>query len=67
MKYQVIRPFRDKNTGEIYEVGTILELTKKRANEILKADKYIEELAEIEEIKEPIINDEVQANIWVVE
>ena len=65
MKYQVIRPFRDKNTGEIYEVGTILELTKKRANEILKADKYIEE---IEEIKEPeTIKDVVQKNIWVVE
>lgn len=65
MKYQVIKPFRDKNTGEIYEVGTILELTKKRANEILKVDKFIEE---IEEIKEPeIIKDKVQENIWVVE
>lgn len=48
MKYQVIEMFKDKYTGEIYEVGTVLELTKKRATEILKVDKLIEEIAEPE-------------------
>ena len=62
MKYQVIKAFRDKYTNEIYEVGTILELTKKRANEILKVDKYIEEFEEPE-----ITNIEVQTNNCVVE
>lgn len=41
MKYEVISVFKDKNTKEIYEKGTILELTKKRANEILKVGELI--------------------------
>ena len=49
MKYIVIKKFKDKNTKEIYEVGTILELTKKRANEILKVDKLIEKIEESNE------------------
>lgn len=57
MKYEVIQVFKDKYSGEIYEVGKILELTKKRANEILMVDalikEYIEPEKENEEVKEP--------------
>lgn len=42
MKYKVIVKFKDKHTKEVYEVGTILELSKKRVNEILKVGKFIE-------------------------
>jgi len=54
MKYEVIQVFKDKYSGEIYEVGKILELTKKRANEILMVDALIKEYIEPEkENKEP--------------
>ena len=46
MKYQVIKKFKDKYSGEIYEVGSILEITKKRAKEILSVNKLIEEYEE---------------------
>lgn len=62
MKYQVIEVFKDKNTGEIYEIGTILELTKKRATEILKVGNLIEEYKEPE-----ITNNLNDINNWVVE
>lgn len=52
MKYRVIKRCKDKYTKEIYKVGTILELTKKRATEILKAGKFIEIYEEPEEDSE---------------
>jgi hypothetical protein len=44
MKYKVIDNFTDKYTGERYKIGDILELTKERANEILKVGKFLEEI-----------------------
>lgn len=47
--YIVLKEFRDKYTNEIYPVGTILKLTKKRAKEILVVDRLIEEVKEDKE------------------
>lgn len=48
MKYEVIVKFKDKYTKERYKVGAILELTKKRANEILKVGELIKLVEELE-------------------
>ncbi len=42
MKVKVLKKFRDKNTGEMYDPGQIIEVTKKRHDEILAVDKLIE-------------------------
>lgn len=45
MKYIVLKNFTDKYDKSIkYETGKIYEFTKKRAKEILKVDKLIEEV-----------------------
>lgn len=44
--YKVIVRFRDKHNGKIYKVGDIVKFTKKRAEEILKVGKFIEEVKE---------------------
>lgn len=49
MKYIVLKPFKDKYSNERYKKGDILDITKKRANEILKVDELIEEVKEKEE------------------
>lgn len=46
MKAKVLKPFRDKVTGELHKVGDIISCTKKRYNEILLVDKLIEEIEE---------------------
>lgn len=52
MKVKVLKRFRDKHTREIHSVGDILEITKKRYNEILKVDKLIEVLEEQEKVED---------------
>lgn len=57
MKYKVIEKFADINTGQIYEVGSEIEFTDKRAKEIKKAGSFIEAIEEpkaeeVEEVKE---------------
>lgn len=42
MKVKVLKKFRDKNTGEMYEEGQVIEVTKKRHDEILTVGKLIE-------------------------
>lgn len=36
MKVKVIKPFRDKHTGDFYEEGAVLDVTKVRGEELLK-------------------------------
>ncbi len=36
MRLRVCRDFRDKHTGEVYRAGAEIEVTKKRATEILE-------------------------------
>lgn len=39
MKLKVVRPFHDKETDELYTVGSVIDVTEKRAKEIL-ASRY---------------------------
>lgn len=54
MRVKVIEKFADKNTGQIYEVGTEAEFSEKRVKEILSAGQFIEAIEEpkAEEVKE---------------
>lgn len=44
MRYIILEEFIDKNTREIYEVGTTINITKKRAKEILSVGNLIKEV-----------------------
>lgn len=46
MKAKVLKRFKDKHNGAIYESGDIITITKKRFAEILKVDKLVEEISE---------------------
>lgn len=46
MKAKVLKKFRDKHTGKIYKVGTVIEVTKDRFAEIQKADASLVEAVE---------------------
>lgn len=46
MKVKVLKKFIDKHTGEVYQVGDELNITKKRYKEILSVDKLVEEIVE---------------------
>ena len=52
MKVKVLKPFRDKLTGELHKAGDIFTCTKKRYTEILSVDALVEEIKEEEEAKE---------------
>lgn len=43
MEVIVKKRFRDKHTGEMHEVGDILEVTKRRLTEIRKVDPELVE------------------------
>lgn len=49
MKVKVLKKFIDKHNGDVYEVGDVLNITKKRYNEILTVDKLVEEIVEEKE------------------
>lgn len=46
MKAKVLKRFKDKYTGEIYEAGDVITVTKKRFKEILEVDVLVEEVIE---------------------
>lgn len=46
MKAKVLKRFKDKYNGKIYEAGEIITISKKRFNEILKVDALVEEVTE---------------------
>lgn len=46
MKVKVLKPFRDKVTGELRKAGDEFTCTKKRYNEILSVDVLVEEIKE---------------------
>lgn len=46
MKVKVISSYRDKVTKKIHQPGEELDITKERADEILKVGKFIELLEE---------------------
>lgn len=49
MKVKVLESFRDKHTGKNYKVGEVINVTKKRFNEILTVGKLVEEVEPEEE------------------
>lgn len=49
MKAKVLKPFRDKVTGEMHKPGDVIDITKKRYNEILTVDELVEEIKEASE------------------
>ena len=46
MKAKVLKRFKDKHNGKIYEVGDIITISKKRYAEILEVDVLVEEVTE---------------------
>lgn len=49
MKVKVLKPFRDKVTGELHKVNEEFTCTKKRYDEILSVDVLVEEIKEEKE------------------
>jgi hypothetical protein len=46
MKAKVLKRFKDKHNGKVYEPGEIITISKKRFNEILEVDVLVEEIKE---------------------
>lgn len=49
MKAKVLKRFKDKHSGKIYEPGEIITISKKRFNEILEVDVLVEEVKNADE------------------
>lgn len=49
MRLKVVKAFYDKETNELYEVGSVIGVTKKRGKEILASEHEVAELAEKKE------------------
>ena len=49
MKAKVLKRFKDKHSGKIYEPGEIITISKKRFNEILEVDVLVEEVKNTDE------------------
>ncbi len=49
MKAKVLKRFKDKHNGKIYEPGEIITISKKRFNEILEVDVLVEEVKNTDE------------------
>lgn len=47
-KIKVLKRFHDKETGQVYNVGEIVEVTEKRAKEIISHPLEVAELLEAE-------------------
>ncbi|AYJ46884.1 hypothetical protein D8N35_12775 [Enterococcus casseliflavus] len=47
-KYNVLKKFRDKETKEVYEVGAVIDMTVKRAEEVAVNldDSFLERVEE---------------------
>lgn len=58
MKVKVINSFRDKNTKVIHQPGEELNISKERADEILKVGKFIEILEEPKKQENPADDEE---------
>lgn len=48
VKYNVLKKFRDKETKEVYEAGTVIDMTVKRAEEVAVNldDSFLERVEE---------------------
>ncbi len=46
MKAKVLKKFKDKHNGKVYQPGDIITVSKKRFAEILETDVLVEEATE---------------------
>jgi hypothetical protein len=51
MKAKVLKRFKDKHSGEIYNAGDVITISKKRYDEILEVDRLVEKIAPEKEEK----------------
>lgn len=49
MKAKVLKRFKDKHNGKIYERGEVITISKKRYEEILTVAPLVEQVVEAEE------------------
>lgn len=49
MKAKVLKRFKDKHNGKIYESGDVITVSKKRFAEILEVGQLVEEITETTE------------------
>lgn len=52
MKLKVVKAFHDKETNELYKIGSIIEVTEKRGKEILSSKYEVAEMVEEEKTEE---------------
>lgn len=57
IKLNVLKQFHDKETDELYKIGSVIEVTEKRAREILASKLKVAELAEGEELDDEVGSD----------
>lgn len=53
MKVRILKRFKDKHTGEIYESGEEVDFSEERIQEILESQKLIELIDAVENTEEP--------------
>lgn len=46
MKAKVLKRFKDKHNGKVYEAGDVITISKKRFAEILEVGVLVEEVTE---------------------
>lgn len=46
MKFKIKTKFADKHTGQIYQEGTVVDFSERRASEIKKAGDFIKAIEE---------------------
>lgn len=66
MKFEVIKKFADKYTGQVYNVQDIVEFSERRAKNILETGEFIipveeEETEKVEEVKEEKTEEKAKA------
>lgn len=44
MKLKVLKQFHDKNTNELYQIGTVIDVTDERGQEILDCKYNVAEI-----------------------
>ena len=54
IKLNVLKQFHDKETNELYKVGSVIEVTEKRAREILASKLKVAKLAEGESLDDDV-------------
>lgn len=53
MKVRILKRFKDKHTGEIYESGEEIDFSEERIQEILESQKLMELIDAVENTEEP--------------